>query len=72
MSFKLDPVPKCPALSMWRVPPSTPASVALVFDWIARGFARERLAVFAAMSLVLGIQVMFTSFLLGILSLRRA
>jgi glycosyltransferase involved in cell wall biosynthesis len=48
--------------------------VVLVLDWIARGFgslAQERLAIFAATLLVLGIQVVFTSFLLSILGLRR-
>jgi len=47
---------------------------ALVLDWIARGFgslSQERLAIFAATLLVLGIQVIFCSFLLSILGLRR-
>jgi glycosyltransferase involved in cell wall biosynthesis len=47
---------------------------ALVLDWIARGFgslAQERVAIGAATLLVLGIQIVFTSFLLSILGLRR-
>ncbi len=46
----------------------------LVLDWIVRGFgglAQERTAIFAATVLVLGIQIVFTSFLLSILGLRR-
>ncbi len=46
----------------------------IVIDWIARGFgslAQERAAIFAATLLVLGIQIVFTSFLLSILGLRR-
>ena len=46
----------------------------IVGDWIARGFgslAQERAAIFAATLLVLGIQIVFTSFLLSILGLRR-
>lgn len=46
----------------------------IVLDWIARGFgslAQERVAIFAATLLVLGIQIVFTSFLLSILGLRR-
>jgi len=48
--------------------------VVLVLDWIARGFgslSQESLAIFAATLLVLGIQVIFSSFLLSILGLRR-
>jgi glycosyltransferase involved in cell wall biosynthesis len=47
---------------------------AIVIDWIGNGFgslAQERLAIFAATLLVLGIQIVFTSFLLSILGLRR-
>jgi glycosyltransferase involved in cell wall biosynthesis len=46
----------------------------ILIDWIAHGFgslAQERAAIFAATLLVLGIQVVFTSFLLSILGLRR-
>jgi glycosyltransferase involved in cell wall biosynthesis len=46
----------------------------LVGDWIARGLgnlAQERTAIAAATLLVLGIQIVFTSFLLSILGLRR-
>jgi glycosyltransferase involved in cell wall biosynthesis len=46
----------------------------ILVDWIVRGFgslAQERAAIFAATLLVLGIQVVFTSFLLSILGLRR-
>jgi glycosyltransferase involved in cell wall biosynthesis len=46
----------------------------IVLDWIARGFgslSQERGAIFAATLLVLGIQIVFTSFLLSILGLRR-
>jgi hypothetical protein len=46
----------------------------IVLAWIARGFgslAQERAAIFAATLLVLGIQIVFTSFLLSILGLRR-
>jgi glycosyltransferase involved in cell wall biosynthesis len=46
----------------------------IVLDWIARGFgnlAQERTAIFAATLLVLGIQIVFCSFLLSILGLRR-
>jgi hypothetical protein len=42
--------------------------------WIDRGFgalSEERLAVFAATLLIVGIQVFFSSFLLSILGLRR-
>jgi glycosyltransferase involved in cell wall biosynthesis len=48
--------------------------VAIVLDWIERGFgslADERLALVAATLLVLGIQIIFSSFLLSILGLRR-
>jgi glycosyltransferase involved in cell wall biosynthesis len=48
--------------------------VVIVIDWIGRGFgslSQERVAIFAATLLVLGIQVVFTSFLLSILGLRR-
>jgi glycosyltransferase involved in cell wall biosynthesis len=46
----------------------------IVFDWIGRGFgnlSQERTAIFAATLLVLGIQIVFVSFLLSILGLRR-
>jgi glycosyltransferase involved in cell wall biosynthesis len=46
----------------------------IVVDWVAHGFgslAQERAALFAATLLVLGIQIVFTSFLLSILGLRR-
>jgi glycosyltransferase involved in cell wall biosynthesis len=45
----------------------------IVLDWIVRGFgslSQERVAIFAATLLVLGIQIVFTSFLLSILGLR--
>jgi glycosyltransferase involved in cell wall biosynthesis len=48
--------------------------VAIVINWAERGFgslAYERLAILAATLLVLGIQVIFGSFLLSILGLRR-
>jgi len=48
--------------------------IVLVLDWIARGFgnlAQERTAIAAATLFVLGIQIVFTSFLLSILGLRR-
>ncbi len=48
--------------------------VAVVVDWIERGLgslADERLALVAATLLVLGIQIIFSSFLLSILGLRR-
>ena len=51
----------------------TMAAVILVI-WIDRGFgalSEERLAVFAATLLIVGIQVFFSSFLLSILGLRR-
>jgi glycosyltransferase involved in cell wall biosynthesis len=47
---------------------------AIVLEWVGRGFgslADERLAIAAATLLVLGIQVVFASFLLSILGLRR-
>jgi glycosyltransferase involved in cell wall biosynthesis len=47
---------------------------AIVLQWVGRGFgslADERLAIAAATLLVLGIQVVFASFLLSILGLRR-
>jgi glycosyltransferase involved in cell wall biosynthesis len=46
----------------------------IVLDWIVHGFgnlAQERTAIFAATLLVLGIQIVFCSFLLSILGLRR-
>jgi hypothetical protein len=46
----------------------------IALQWIERGFgslARERTAILAATLLVLGIQVVFSSFLLSILGLRR-
>jgi hypothetical protein len=49
-------------------------AVVIVVDWISHGFgslAQERTAIFAATLLVLGIQIVFTSFLLSILGLRR-
>jgi glycosyltransferase involved in cell wall biosynthesis len=49
--------------------------VVIVFDWIAHGLgslSQERAAIFAATLLVLGIQTVFTSFLLSILGLRRS
>jgi len=48
--------------------------VVLGLDWIARGFgslSQERVAIFAATLLVIGIQIIFTSFLLSIIGLRR-
>ncbi len=48
--------------------------VVIMVDWIGRGFgslSQERIAIFAATVLVLGIQIVFTSFLLSILGLRR-
>jgi glycosyltransferase involved in cell wall biosynthesis len=48
--------------------------VAIVLEWVERGFgslADERLAILAATLLVLGIQIIFSSFLLSILGLRR-
>jgi hypothetical protein len=46
----------------------------IVLDWIGNGFgslSQARLAIFAATLLVLGIQIVFSSFLLSILGLRR-
>jgi glycosyltransferase involved in cell wall biosynthesis len=46
----------------------------IVVDWIGRGLgslSQERAAIFGATVLVLGIQIVFTSFLLSILGLRR-
>jgi glycosyltransferase involved in cell wall biosynthesis len=46
----------------------------IVVEWVERGFgslSEERLAIFAATLLVLGIQIIFASFLLSILGLRR-
>jgi glycosyltransferase involved in cell wall biosynthesis len=46
----------------------------VVLDWAQRGFgslSQERVAIFAASLLVIGIQIVFTSFLLSILGLRR-
>jgi glycosyltransferase involved in cell wall biosynthesis len=48
--------------------------VVIVLAWIAHGLgslSQERVAIFAATLLVLGIQIVFTSFLLSILGLRR-
>jgi glycosyltransferase involved in cell wall biosynthesis len=48
--------------------------LAIVLEWVRRGFgslSEERLALFAATLLVLGIQVVFASFLLSIIGLRR-
>jgi glycosyltransferase involved in cell wall biosynthesis len=47
---------------------------AVVLGWAQRGFgslSQERLAIFAASLLVIGIQIVFTSFLLSMLGLRR-
>jgi glycosyltransferase involved in cell wall biosynthesis len=49
-------------------------TVVIVLDWARRGFgslAQEDVAISAATLLVLGIQIVFTSFLLSILGLRR-
>ena len=46
----------------------------IVADWINRGFGQlsdERIAVFAATLIIIGIQIFFSSFLLSILGLRR-
>jgi glycosyltransferase involved in cell wall biosynthesis len=46
----------------------------IVLDWVGRGFgslSQERIALAAATLLVLGIQIVFSSFLLSILGLRR-
>jgi hypothetical protein len=48
--------------------------VAIVLEWVRRGFgslSEERLAILGATLMVLGIQVVFASFLLSILGLRR-
>ncbi len=48
--------------------------VAMAIDWIARGLgslSEERVAIVAATLLVIGIQIIFSSFLLSILGLRR-
>ena len=50
------------------------AAGVLVYRWVDRGFGElgeERLAVAAATLMVVGVQVIFTSFLLSILGLRR-
>ena len=50
------------------------AAGVLVYRWVDRGFGElgeERLAVMAATLMVVGVQVVFTSFLLSILGLRR-
>ncbi|MBA3428973.1 MAG: glycosyltransferase family 2 protein, partial [Actinobacteria bacterium] len=49
-------------------------TVGIVAVWVDRGFGQlseERLAVFAATLLIVGIQIFFTSFLVSILGLRR-
>ena len=49
--------------------------VVIVIDWARHGFgslSQEQLAIFAATLLVLGIQIVFTSFLLSMLGLRRS
>ncbi len=46
----------------------------IVVDWVGHGLgglAQERVAIVAATLLVIGIQIVFTSFLLSILGLRR-
>ncbi|HYM54207.1 MAG TPA: glycosyltransferase family 2 protein, partial [Solirubrobacteraceae bacterium] len=46
----------------------------IVLAWIARGLgglSQERIAIMAATLLVIGIQIVFASFLLSILGLRR-
>jgi Glycosyl transferase family 2 len=48
--------------------------IVIVIEWVGRGFgslSQERTAIFAAALLVIGIQVVFSSFLLSILGLRR-
>jgi hypothetical protein len=50
------------------------AGAVIVAIWVNRGFgalSEERLAVFAATLVVVGIQIFFSSFLLSILGLRR-
>jgi hypothetical protein len=47
--------------------------VVIALEWIRRGFgslSQESAAIFAATLLVIGIQIVFTSFLLSILGLR--
>src|SRR3954453_824330 len=49
-------------------------AAAIVASWIQRGFGQlseERLAVFAAGLIIIGVQIFFSSFLLSILGLRR-
>jgi glycosyltransferase involved in cell wall biosynthesis len=49
-------------------------AAAIVIQWINRGFgalSEERLAVFAAALIIIGLQIFFSSFLLSILGLRR-
>jgi glycosyltransferase involved in cell wall biosynthesis len=49
--------------------------VVIVIDWARHGFgslSQEQVAIFAATLLVLGIQIVFTSFLLSMLGLRRS
>src|SRR4051794_10476348 len=49
-------------------------AAAIVVQWIERGFgalSEERLAVFAAALIIIGLQIFFSSFLLSILGLRR-
>jgi Glycosyl transferase family 2 len=48
--------------------------LAVLLEWVHNGFgslSQERVAIFAASLLVIGIQIVFTSFLLSILGLRR-
>ena len=50
------------------------AAAIIIFTWVDRGFGQlseERLAVFAASLIIIGIQIFFSSFLLSILGLRR-
>jgi glycosyltransferase involved in cell wall biosynthesis len=50
------------------------AIVAILSDWVARGFgslSQERIAIVAATLIVLGVQVIFSSFLISMLGLRR-
>jgi hypothetical protein len=49
-------------------------AAAIVVQWVQRGFgalSEERLAVFAAALIIIGLQIFFSSFLLSILGLRR-
>ncbi len=49
-------------------------AVVIVIQWFERGFgalSEERLAIFAASLIIIGIQIFFSSFLLSILGLRR-